>query len=240
MWQHLSADDDALAAGRLLLVDALVLGGAVLRVGAAAGTSAVELDAVTSTGDAEAFAGAAAGAGADAGGTARVGGAGGERWDIGALIRVVVGVIRLVLDGLSGEAAVELLKGGLVVLGVDDLAGLTWALGLGGDDALWAEGTALGNGSGGDAAGLAVRAGGGLGGRLGGGDVDDVELAAGGGLGGVVLGGVVRDVVAVNDVVVPVALALLEGGAVELEAAGPASGLLGVLGERELALVAVP
>jgi hypothetical protein len=56
----------------------------------------------------------------------------------------------------------------------------------------------------------------------------------------VVLGGVVRDVVAVNDVVVPVALALLECGAVELEASSPATGLLGVLGERELALVAVP
>jgi len=56
----------------------------------------------------------------------------------------------------------------------------------------------------------------------------------------VVLGRVVRDVVAVNDVVVPVALALLECGAVELEASGPASGLLGVLGEWELSLVAVP
>lgn len=49
-----------------------------------------------------------------------------------------------------------------------------------------------------------------------------------------------RDVVAVDDVVVPVALALLESGAVELEAASPASGLLGVLGEWELTLVAVP
>jgi hypothetical protein len=56
----------------------------------------------------------------------------------------------------------------------------------------------------------------------------------------VVLGGVVGDVVAVDDVVVPVSLALLQSGALELEGADPASGLLGVLGEGKLALVAVP
>jgi hypothetical protein len=236
---RLSADDDALAAGRLLLVDVLVLGRAVLGVirVSASRTSAVKLDAVTSTGDAKALACAAAATRANTAGRARVGGAGGEGWDVGAFIRVVLGVVRVVLDGLLSEAAVELLEGGLVVLGVDDLAGLAWALGLGSDDALWAEGTALCDGSGGDTARLAVGAGGG---RLGGGDVDDVELAASGGLGGVVLGWVVRDVVAVNDVVVPVALALLECSTVELEASGPASRLLKVLGERELTLVAVP
>ena len=57
---------------------------------------------------------------------------------------------------LLGKAAVEILKSGLVVLGVDDLAGLVWALGLGRDNALWAEATALGDGGGRDAAGLAV------------------------------------------------------------------------------------
>jgi len=56
----------------------------------------------------------------------------------------------------------------------------------------------------------------------------------------VVLGGVVRDVVADDDVVLPVALALLECRAVELEGTDPSTGLLGVLGERELTLVAVP
>jgi len=50
----------------------------------------------------------------------------------------------------------------------------------------------------------------------------------------------VRDVVPVDDVVVPVALSLLERRALELEASQPASGLLGVLGERELAGVVVP
>lgn len=55
-----------------------------------------------------------------------------------------------------------------------------------------------------------------------------------------VLGRVVGDVVAVNDVVVPVALALLESGTLELEAADPTTSLLGVLGKRKLTLVAVP
>lgn len=228
---RLCADDDALAAGRLLLVHVLVLGRAVLGVVrvSASRTSAVKLDTVTSTGDAKALACAAAATRANTAGRARVGGAGGEGWDVG----VVVGVVRVGLDGLGGEAGVELSKGGLVVLGVDDLAGLAGALGLGGNDALWAEGTALGDGS----VALVGRAG-----RrgLGGWDVDDVELAASGGLGGVLLGWVVGDVVAVNDVVVPVALALLEGGTVELEAASPAAGLLLVLGKGELTLVAVP
>lgn len=142
---HLGADDDTLAAGGLLLVDVLVLGGAVRVVGvSAAVTSAVELDAVTRAGDAVAFAGAARAGTGDGAGTAGVGGAGGEGWDIRGIIGVVLGVIRV--NVLLGEAAVELLESGLVVLGVDDLAGLAWALGLGSDDALWGEGSALSNG----------------------------------------------------------------------------------------------
>jgi hypothetical protein len=241
LWLHLNgtylgADDDTLAAGGLLLVDVLVLGravGGVVRVSASR-TSAVELDTVAGAGDAKALACAAAATRANTAGRARVGGAGGERWDVGALVGVVLGV-GVALHGLVGKAAVELLEGGLVVLGVNDLAGLAGALGSWGDDAAGAESAALGDGGGRDTAGLAVG-----GRRLSSGDVDDVKLAASGGLGGVVLGGVVRDVVAVNDVVVPVALALLECGAVELEAASPASRLLGVLGERKLTLVAVP
>lgn len=49
-----------------------------------------------------------------------------------------------------------------------------------------------------------------------------------------------RDVVSVDDVVVPIALSLLERRALEFEASYPAAGLLGVLGERELAGVVVP
>jgi hypothetical protein len=239
-WLHLSVDlrtdDDTLAAGGLLLVDVLVFGRAVrgvVRVSASR-TSAVELDTVTSTGDAKALACAAAATRANTAGRARVGGAGGERGDVGALVGVVVGV-GVTLDRLVGKAAVELLESGLVVLGVDDLLGLAGALGGWGNDAARTESATLGNGCGRDTAVLAV-----CGGRLGSGDVDDIKFAASGGLGGVVLGRVVRDVVAVNDVVVPVALSLLERGTVELEAASPASGLLGVLGKRELTLVAVP
>jgi len=150
---NLVADDNTLAAGGLLLVNVLVLGGAVLRVlrVAAAGATTVELDAVTSAGDAEAFAGAAGAGRADAGGAGAVGGAAGEGWDI----RVIIGVIRVHV--LLGKAAVELLKGGLVVLGVDDLAGLAGALGLGGSDARGRKSAALGNGTSRGAAGLAVR-----------------------------------------------------------------------------------
>jgi len=90
------------------------------------------------------------------------------------------------------------------------------------------------------ALGLSGRWGGGGGGRLGDGDVEHVELAAGGGLGGELAGGIVRDVVAVDDVVVPVPLALLQSGALEAESALPAARLGGVLGERELAIVVVP
>lgn len=59
--KHLGADDDALAAGGLLLVDVFVFGGAVGGVVgvAAAGAAAVELDAVTGARDTKALARAA-------------------------------------------------------------------------------------------------------------------------------------------------------------------------------------
>lgn len=102
------------------------------------------------------------------------------------------------------------------------------------------------------AAGLVRRGGGGLvrrrlvrgRRRLGGasGDVEDVQLTAGGGLGGGLNAGVVGDVVAVDDVVVPVALASLESCVLEAKGALPGAGLRGglVLGKRELADVVVP
>jgi len=232
---HLRADDNTLAAGLLGLVLDLVLGVGALRVigEGAAGASAVELDTVTSAGDAVALASAAGGGGGNAG---RGGGVGGAAGGQGRDIRVGIGVV-LVIGGVDGELGGQGSEGSLVVLGVDDLAGLAGTLGLGGSDAGRGQSAALGDVLGG-AAGLAGRGSGGSG-RLGG-NVDDVELAAGGGLGGVVLGGVVGDVVAVNDVVVPVALALLEGLALELEASGPSSDLLGVLGKGKLSGVVVP
>lgn len=78
-------------------------------------------------------------------------------------------------------------------------------------------------------------------GRLVLGDIEDVQGTAGGGLDGRGLTGVVGDVVAIDDVVVPVALAGLE---VALEAEGtlPRAGLGGslVLGKGDLANVVVP
>lgn len=240
----LVADDNALAAGclLLLLVVGLVLGGAVLGIAvAAAGAAAVEPDAVALAGDAVAFAGAARAGGADAGWGAGVGAAaGGQGWDIGVVIGLELRVFFLLVGflevGLS-EARGEGFEGGLVVLGVDHLAGLVWALGTWGSDARGRERAALGDGGARNAA-RGTRAGGSGGGRLG--DVEDVEVAAGGGLGGEFTGRVVADVVTVNDVVVPVSLTLLESGALELELTDPAAGLLGVLGKRKLALIAVP
>lgn len=49
-----------------------------------------------------------------------------------------------------------------------------------------------------------------------------------------------RDVVAVDDVVVPVALALSESRALEAESAFPAAGFVGVFGQGQLAVVVVP
>jgi hypothetical protein len=71
-------------------------------------------------------------------------------------------------------------------------------------------------------------------------DVENVEFAARGGFGGVVFGWVVRDVVPVDDVVVPVALALFERAVLEFEATEPPAALLGVFGQRQLAGVVVP
>lgn len=69
---HLSTDDDALAACRLLLVHVLVFRRAALRVVrvSASRTSAVELDTVAGARDAKALACAAAAARADAAGRA--------------------------------------------------------------------------------------------------------------------------------------------------------------------------
>jgi hypothetical protein len=242
----LRADHNTLATGSLGLVLVVVLGGAVGRVVAvaAAGTAAVEFDTIAAAGDAKALTSAAAAAGAHARGAGAVGGTRGERGHIGAVVRVVVGlvVVGLGIEGLVGKAGGQSLERGLVVLGVDDLACLVGALWAWGNDARWRNTAALWDGGSADAAGLAGGALTWCRGRCLGlsRNVEDVELAAGGGLGGGVLGRVVRDVVAVNDVVVPVPLALLQGGALELEASQPAAALLGVLGEGKLARVVVP
>ena len=242
------ADDDALATGGAGLVLALGLGGALRGVGvAAAVAAAVELDAVAGAGDAVAFAGAAGRGRRDGRRGAGVAAAGAEGRDVGAGIGVGVAVVLgvflgVVLDVGRGELGSELRDGGVGEVLASDLAGLGRALGLGRLDLGRGERATLL-----DERGLAAFLAGSLGrwgsgdwGRLGRWDVKGVELATGSGLGDGLAGWVVRDVVAVDDVVVPVALTLLEGLALEAEGTLPSTGLGGVLGERELAAVVVP
>ena len=115
------------------------------------------------------------------------------------------------------------------VIGLADGAGSVRLGGLGADDAGWGQATALGDLGGGPLGA----------GRGGLGHIEDVEHAAGGGLLGGGHRGVVRDVVAVNDVVVPVAAAGLEGGGAEAESSLPFAGG-GSLGQGELSGVVVP
>lgn len=71
------------------------------------------------------------------------------------------------------------------------------------------------------------------------GDIEDVKLAAGGGLDGVLDGGIVRDMVAIHDIVVPVAATELQHGGLEAELAHPCTWLV-LGGQRQLARVVVP
>lgn len=223
----------------------LRLGGALRRVGvAAARATTVELDASAGTGDTVALACAAGGSAGDGRGCAGARAARSEGRDIrvgvgvGILLGVLLRVLRVV-NGRSGESGSELLDSGAGEgLGAQSSAGvrLLWLWGL---DLGRAEGAALGDIR--DAAGCTDGLlGGSSSGGLARGNVEDVELAASGGLDDGVAGGIVRDVVAVDDVVVPVALALLQGLALEAESAFPATSLVGILGERELAVVVVP
>ena len=227
----LLADDHALAAGGALAVLILRFGGALRALGeAAARATAVELDAGAGAGDAVALAGAAGG---DRGCGARgavVGAAGAEGWDVGLVVgAVVLAVVLGVVEVCGGELGGEHLDGRVRELLGGDLTGLVgldwhWAHDLG-----WGERAALGNTGGGNAARLARRLDwGGLAGLCGW-DVEGVELAAGGGLSHGLAGWIVGDVVAVDDVVVPVALALLEGGSGEAEGTLPPTRLVGIL-----------
>jgi len=258
---HLVADDDAVAAGAV--GDVLVLGGGAVRVVvgvAAAGATAVDLDAVTLAGDAVALTGARAavrGGGAVAGqgrvgrgavGAVRDAGAGG-----GGGGGAEVGDDVLLVEASGAEAGGKLLNGLLVAeVGIEDVAGGVGSHGLGSNDLRGRERAALGDVAGalGGAGALVLggRLGRGLaGGRLGGlgglvlGDVEDVELAAGGGLDSGGLAGVVGDVVAVDDVVVPGALASRAVAGVA-EGTLPRARLGGrlVLGKGDLASVVVP
>lgn len=55
-----------------------------------------------------------------------------------------------------------------------------------------------------------------------------------------VFGRVMRYMIAVNDVVVPIPLALLQGVTLELEASHPSTTLLRIFGQRKLSGIVVP
>lgn len=259
---RLVADDHAVAAGAAGDV-LLVLGAGARVLVTAAGAVAVDEDAVALAGDSVALAGAGAAVGgrgavagelaAGAGAVRAVGQVGAGAGDGGAEVGDDVLVL---VDAGGSEAAAQ-----LVLVVVDDLAGGVGRDGLGSLDLRDGQRAALGDVDGQARAGrrlagargrlgragvargaLGRRGRGGLGRRLGLGDVENVELAAGGGLDGGDLTGVVRDVVPIDDVVVPVALAGLEGGAREAESALPRARLGGglVLGQGELPNVVVP
>jgi len=230
--RHLAGGDNHTLATSLAHAVCLFLGlgsavRAVVLIGVtAAGATAVKTDAVARAGDTEALACAAAGGGGDGGSAAGAGEGRNIGLGVGVILRVVV------LEVNSVELSGKLLE----VTGLKDVLGLTRLVGARGGDLGGRDSAALG-----DVLGDAARLAGGLDGSgTSGWDIEDVQLAAGGGLDGVLAGGVVGDVVAVKDVVVPVALALLEHGALEAESTLPCASLGGILGERELTGVVVP
>ena len=221
------------AGGNVLVLLLGVAIGAVIV--ATAGTTAVNLDTVALAGDTVALAGASAAVGAGgavtAGGGGAVGAVGESRSGGRSGRASEVGDDVLVVELSVAEAGGELLKSSLVVLGVEDVLGGSGGHGLGSLDlrnGQWATlgdvdgvgrslvlggrvlGRALGGALGG---GLGRRLGRRLGGGLGraSGHIEDVQLSASGGLNGGADGWVVGDVVTIDDVVVPVSLASLEG-----------------------------
>lgn len=255
---HLSSDNNAVAAGGG--GDLLIIGRAarVLIGVSAAGSTAVELDTVTSSGDAISLTralgvgeiGQRAGGGWGGGvGAAGEGRANGGWWRHGEFVVVVI-------NGGGGEAGSELLNGWCAVVGSQDVLGGGWV------DWLWrldlgdGKGAALGDVGGRFAAGLSsgggrgVLGGVGLGRALGGRglggllgwNIEDVQNTAGGWLGGGGLGRVVGNVVTIDDIVIPVTLAGLEGGTLESEGTLPGTRLGGglVLGKRKLTSIVIP
>jgi hypothetical protein len=232
------ANDNALAAGGAgdIVVFAVIRGARGLLRVAADGTAAVKLDAVALAGDAVALAGAD-GRGAVVAACWDGRGARGDIRPNEGRSRVVVGVV----EGGSRKARGELLNGGrLAVVSLDYVTGLVGLDWLGRLDLRGAEGAALGNlwlgGLGGLAGPLL-----GLGGRFAGRDIEDVQVTAGRGLDGRGLRAIVHDMVAIDNIIVPVSLARLDGS-LEAESSLPAAGLgwCLVLGEGELTAIVVP
>lgn len=159
--EHLVADDNTLTTGSLLLslilIIRLILGRTILGIRVStAGTSTVKTDTIALAGDTVSFTGAAGAGAGDGAGGAGVGAArGGEGWDVGVVVGLEFGVVLLFVGFLEmggGQAGGQGFEGRGIVLRVDDLAGLVWALGTGSSNAGGREGTALGDAGAGDAA----------------------------------------------------------------------------------------
>lgn len=225
----------------------------VLRLAAAFGAirvpatraSTIELDASTSASDAVAFASTARRSAGDGTWGTAVAAAGAERRHIGFHIRVglVAVLLGVLVDLGSGELGCQLLQSRVLELLRADFPGLLRLVGSWRDDVGLGKWTTFGDTTAADAAGVArrrlLRGQGGVG-SLAIGDIKDVELSLRGGLSDGLARGIMRDVVSVDDVVVPVALALLQCLALKPEGTFPASGLGSVLGQGKLAIVVVP
>jgi len=251
---HSLPDDQTLAASgaRTVLLFGLRRALRPIRVTASASTT-VQLDALSGTSDTVALATAARRRRADGRWRGAVAVArAAEGWDVGLGIALLLAAC-LLLRGLGdvgcGELFRELVDLGLLEGFAADLGGLGWAGRRGALNLRWRERAALGDGRARDAALMAGCLGGSASGSLAGSgrgsrlrlrDVEGVQFAASSGLSDGLAGWVVGDVVAVDDVIVPVSLALLERGALEAERALPSAGLGWVLGKRELAAVVVP
>jgi len=245
-WIHSLPDDNALSAcsASYCLLLGLRRAFRAIRV-ATARSATVQLDAVAGAGDAVAFTGAARAGRRD--GRRRRGvaaAARAERWHVRVVVALLAGrVIRGVIELVRGEAARQLLDVLVLELLGADLRGLEWAGWLRRLDLGWRKRSTLGYCRGRDAALVP----GGLGGRASdhlttfcGWDVEGVELAASSGLGHGLAGGIMGNMVAVDDVVVPVSLTLLQSGALESECTFPATGFSGILGQGKLTGVVVP
>jgi len=235
------AEDDAAAARRVI---ARLRDGAVGFVAEAAdGATAVDADALARSGEAIALARARLRQVGEGGGLVVRGRIGDWRQRSGrlAIVGDIVAVLILLGQTGAGKAHREVFH---LTLGEgQDVLGLAGRDGLRSLDLRDGQGAAAGDvKSEGRGLGRGLLAGGrGLLGLLGG-NVQDVELPAGGGLDSGGQAWVMGTVVAVEDVIVPVALAGLELGRGEAEGGLPGArlGRRLVAGERELVDVAVP
>jgi len=167
--------------------------------------------------------------------TGRAAAAAGQRWDVAVLVGAFL--LRF-FERRVTELLREVLK--LVVIGLNDVAGLIGLDGVRGADLARRDGPAFGDVDGrwpgvslGVARGRLLDVG-----RCG--NIEDVELAASGRLNGGVPGRIMGDMVAIDDIVVPISMARHKCRSLEPEGAFPTALLSRVFRKRKLALVIIP